>query len=180
MNMWKERADSALSRLPQERQAEILEHLSTHSFRQTQQWLLAEQGLRISTAALACFYAWQKRSAAPAAPKGPEPVGTPPGLSGEERFEHQLAFFSIRTLARHDVRAWVGLQRLRQDQEFIKLEEERFKRNSGVYVSKWQADYERKVKEWKMAGKPISHTAILEELGKEHFGPDWKMPEKRE
>lgn len=123
----KPRGDSPLKNLPPARQAEIYEHLSSHTLAATEKWL-ADDGFKTSSAALSYFRTWwqavlrdQKVNAWLECEKLEHPE-----LSEEELFRRGQRKFSLISIAEEDPEAWVKIQRTQRDKDAITLDKDKF------------------------------------------------------
>jgi len=167
--------ESPLRTLPEERQAAIIELLKKNSTVNTRKELIAD-GLTVSTGALSEFWSWwhlrrQFKQTQSDVQTLMEDLRTQkPGLSEGEIFAHGQKVFSLLAMKNESAEDWSRIQKTRQREELIKIERQKFQRETCELFLKWQADEEAK----KIATSSASNKEKIEALGKKMFGEDWE------
>jgi hypothetical protein len=134
MSTRKPRGDATLKTLPEERQAEIIEHMRAHKLADTQAWL-AEQGLTTSVGSLSGFWSWyninvrlkfQLKEAASIADELKNVLSGLPQLNLNEEQLNLVAqtAFEVDAVKREDFDQFVALRQLRQRDRKLSLTHE--------------------------------------------------------
>lgn len=145
MNERKPRPDSRLKTLPEERQEQIAEFAKTHSLLEVVAWL-KEDGLVTSQAALSGFLSWYalrdqlKRNESTVESVLEQLKKTNPEMTETQLFAAGQSFFSALAIETQDAKTWKRTQDLRIKQEVLKLEEQKFQRETCELFLKWWAD----------------------------------------
>jgi hypothetical protein len=152
MNERKPRPDSRLKTLPEERQEQIAEFAKTHSLLEVVAWL-KEDGLVTSQAALSGFLSWYalrdqlKRNESTVESVLEQLKKTNPEMTETQLFAAGQSFFSALAIETQDAKTWKRTQDLRINQvraglaeKELKLEEQKFQRETCELFLKWWAD----------------------------------------
>lgn len=199
----KARSDSKLKTLPEERQAAIAEHARDHTLYETVKWLRADgivTSIAALSVFLSWYCLQQKlaRNDATVELLLEEAKKTNPNISAAKIQEMGQAFFSALALSEQDPDSWVNVQTLGLSErsaqfkaqietaklelrkqaearagEKLKLELEKFKRDTCDLFLKWHEDKQAR----EIASSSATNADKIERLGQLMFGEDWK-PEK--
>ncbi len=171
----KVRADAKLKVLPPERQAAIAEHALGHKLSETVVWLRGD-GLATSSAALSEFLSWYRLREQFAADEGTtaglieQLKREVPGLTEEQLEELGQRTFSLLAIRRQDLGGWVRMRAEARMREGLRLEQEKFRRETCELFLKWAEDGRAR----EIAASGSSNAEKIERLGELMFGADWK------
>jgi len=195
----KVRSDAKLKGLPEERQAQIVAYAESdnHSLSDTVKWL-AEDGIDTSPAAVSGFLSWyhvraQFRQDEGTAEQLVEQLKREaPGLNDEQLDAIGQRAFSLMAIRRQDLDGFIKVRsartrgqieqaklELRQRsearlQEGLRLQREKFQRESCGLVIKWADDARVKA----IVAATSSNEEKFEAIGQLMFGADWSAGEK--
>jgi hypothetical protein len=177
------RADSRLKRLPEARQAQIIEMMKAPGMTQTKvRAELAKDGLKTSEPALSEFFSWwhrqqQFRQASDFSEDFQQLLKkADPQLSDEQLQEYGQRVFQMHALqlAQADPEAaaliWHRTQKLNLQAEIVKLEQQKFQRETCALFLKWAED--QRAKDIAASGG-ISQAEKIAQLGQLMFGDTW-------
>lgn len=176
MTAKKPRSDSPLRMLREEAQAEVMEWLKALPQREVCAKVKAAHGFRPSPAALSGFFSWYQlrdqlvRNEATASALVESMSQSNPDLSPERLEEIGQTFFTALALESRDVKAWESTQRIGLGRAQLKLDTEKFRRDTCELFLKWAAD--RRANEISSSG--ATHSDKIAKLGELMFGEDWQ------
>jgi hypothetical protein len=171
----KPRSDSQLKTLPDERQADIIDHLRNNSLAATVAWLRSS-GVETSAAALSDFHSWfHLRSRLARNQSTVETLlekiqAEDPAIAPEKLFMLGQEMFSAMAIEQADPKSWYLTQRLNQKRGELSLARQRFLRDTCALFIKWSADQRAR----DIAAGPSTNTEKIEQLGKLMFGEEWQ------
>jgi hypothetical protein len=145
MSTRKARSDSRLKTLPEERQEQIAEFAASHSLAETVTWL-KEDGCVTSAAALSEFLSWYllrgqlARNESTVETVLDQLKSSRPDLTEAELFAAGQTFFSALAIEQRDAKSWKRTQDLRIKSQALKIEEQRFQRETCELFLRWSAD----------------------------------------
>ncbi|MEY4377274.1 MAG: hypothetical protein RJB26_1824 [Pseudomonadota bacterium] len=173
MSTRKQRGDSTLKTLPEERQAQLAQHLAGHTLAETRAWLAAD-GIRTSLRALSEFHSWyalraqlsRNESAVEALMtqlRSEQPDWTP-----EQVEQAGQSFFTALALQQQDPKAWAMTQQVQLKRQQLALDREKFQRETCELFLQWSQDERAKA----IANSPSSHAEKLDQLYLTMFGKE--------
>jgi len=143
--MRKPRSDSRLKTLPEERQEQIAEFARANSLAATVVWL-KEDGFVTSPAAISEWLSWYllreqlARNQSTVESVLEELKQSRPDLTEAELFAAGQSFFSALAIEQRDAKSWKNTQDLRIKSQALRIEEQRFQRETCELFLKWVAD----------------------------------------
>lgn len=171
----KPHADAKLKTLPEARQSAIIEFMRDHKHPETIAWLKAD-GISVSGGTLTRFWQWWHlrqrlaRNESTVTELLDDLKASNSNLSEEEMFVAGQKFFSALAIAEEDADAWAKAQKAARDKEGLKLERQKFQRETCELFLKWAADSRAK----EIAAGTASNADKIAKLGELMFGEDWQ------
>jgi hypothetical protein len=153
----------------------LADYAAGHSLAETRVWL-GEDGLRTSQAALSEFLSWfSLRQQLSRNEQTVESVldqlkRTRPDLTEEDLFAAGQSFFSALAIEQRDTKGWKRTQDLRMKRELVRLERQKFQRDTCELFLRWYADEQAK----QIASGVQTNSEKIERLGQLMFGDGWK------
>lgn len=170
----KPRSDATLKTLPETRQDAIAEYARAHSLAETVTWLRAD-GLQTSPAALSRWLSWY--SLREQLQKNESTVNSlleklrskHPEWTPEQIQEAGQMFFTELAIEQQDVHVWRFGQQIRIKDAQLKLDQQKFRRETCELFLKWYQDEEAK----RIASSNTPNAEKVEKLGQRIFGELW-------
>jgi hypothetical protein len=184
--MKKQRGDSHLKTLPEERQRDIIDHLKGHTYTETKLWL-AQDGVQTSSGALSGFFSWwQLRSAMKQAESDTLNLldliqDEMPEMPADKVTQLGEALFNLQAIRTQDPKTFLAFQSAKhkgkmdqlnydQRERELQLSVQKFQRETAELFLKWNADQRAS----QIASSSQSNTQKIEQLGALMFGEEWR------
>lgn len=183
----KPRCDSVLKTLPEERQADIVEHLTKEGYTKTVKWLRAD-GIKTSRTALSDFHSWWQlhtrvRTWEQDALSMVELLkGKHPDMNEAELQGYANQYFQLKAIKEDDAELYLELAGALHKAKMDHLKLEQKERQFTLARQKFQREtcdlflkFYKNQKALRVAGSKASHADKIQALGPVLFDEEWQL-----